>query len=65
MSATPTLAEVITEAIESRLLDEMVTTAPDGDWQDRTLSLQAWSGQRVSLELVTENDTGFQHLYKL
>ncbi len=38
----------------SVLLDQSIATARDGAWQMHALSLDAWSGGRVALELVTE-----------
>ncbi|MBZ0115239.1 MAG: sulfatase-like hydrolase/transferase [Thermoanaerobaculia bacterium] len=39
----------------NRLLDETVSTREGSSWLDRRLSLEAWSGQRVTLEFSVES----------
>lgn len=40
------------------ILGESVTTAADGRWLDREISLAAWAGKRVRLTLATESPAG-------
>jgi arylsulfatase A-like enzyme len=44
------------EAVE--VLDETLTTAEDGRWADREVSLEPWAGERVRLVLAAEAPTG-------
>jgi arylsulfatase A-like enzyme len=40
----------------SVVLDEWLEMSPEGDWQNRTVSLEDWSERSVTLELATETD---------
>ncbi|HEX6199268.1 MAG TPA: sulfatase, partial [Thermoanaerobaculia bacterium] len=44
------------EAVE--VFDETLTTAEDGRWADREVSLERWAGERVSVVLATEAAAG-------
>ena len=40
------------------ILDEVITTARDGAWADREISLAAWAGRKVRVTLTTESSSG-------